>query len=136
MARLRRQVVGFAAFALAALFGAVSYGQWQESAPRRAIADARRPASTSLSEQGKRFDSSLLLAVASTQEKSAEPMGEGDSARLSGRQSPPRLVSHLRGHADVVNQVAFSPDGRLLASASRDHTIRFQASHDAHGRGR
>ena len=125
MTRLRRQVVGFATLALAALFGAaVSYWQWQESDRQRAIADVRRLASASLNEQDRRFDLSLLLAVAATQEKTAEPMVEAYSALLSGLQSHPRLVSHLRGHAGEVSQVVFSQDGRLLASASRDNTVR------------
>src|SRR5258708_25768374 len=38
-----------------------------------------------------------------------------------------RSGEHLRtleGHSDSVESVAFSPDGGLLASASRDHTIK------------
>src|SRR5262249_40449192 len=33
-------------------------------------------------------------------------------------------VHSLAGQTDIVNSVACSPDGRLLASASRDHSVR------------
>ncbi|MEG4584030.1 AAA-like domain-containing protein, partial [Microcoleus sp. MOSTC5] len=32
--------------------------------------------------------------------------------------------NHLEGHSNSVNSVAFSPDGKTLASASSDHTIK------------
>lgn len=35
-----------------------------------------------------------------------------------------RLVNQLRGHADAVYRLAFSPDGRTLATASWDNTVK------------
>ena len=37
---------------------------------------------------------------------------------------PPGLVRILRGHGDAVYSAAFSPDGRLIATASADGTAR------------
>ncbi len=38
--------------------------------------------------------------------------------------NPPRLITTLRGHMDVVYHGTFSPDGKTLATASWDGTVR------------
>ncbi len=59
---------------------------------------------------------------------------EGAKQQLTKRQrrekkhlSPPpgfKLRSTLRGHGDIIWQIAWAPDGRTLASGSDDKTIR------------
>jgi WD40 repeat protein len=41
-----------------------------------------------------------------------------------------RKAATFRGHGDIVQQVLFSPDGSMLASVSRDESVRLWRTHD------
>ena len=43
-------------------------------------------------------------------------------------------VNELHGHADILTAAAFSPDGKFIATASRDRSIRIWKSLTEHGR--
>jgi WD40 repeat protein len=49
---------------------------------------------------------------------------EAHDVLLTALQSEPDLKTFLNGHTGPVHSVAFSPDGKTLASASADYTVR------------
>jgi WD40 repeat protein len=67
-----------------------------------------------------RFDLGLLLAGEATR---ISPDAPARGSLLSGLRLQPTLVGHLQGLTNDVEDVAFSPDGRLVAAADRDGTV-------------
>jgi WD40 repeat protein len=65
------------------------------------------------------------LSARTAPQPPAERAPDGATARIEGNTAvitrPAGRELVLRGHTDVVTSVDFSPDGRLLVTASRDH---------------
>ncbi|MBW8878094.1 MAG: hypothetical protein JF614_24285 [Acidobacteria bacterium] len=70
--------------------------------------------------QDVKYDLSLLLNLETVR---AAPTLEASAGLLRRFVSHPHLSAFLPGHTDAVYGVAFSPDGKRLASASADDTV-------------
>jgi WD40 repeat protein len=67
-----------------------------------------------------KFDLSVLLGIEALE--LADTL-EARNSLLTSLYHHPRILGYLRGHEDTVFSVAFSPDGKVLASGSGDGTV-------------
>ncbi|HWQ84153.1 MAG TPA: WD40 repeat domain-containing protein, partial [Anaerolineales bacterium] len=104
-----------AARATADFNASVAVAQEEEARRQATLALSRQLASQALSNllTGE-IDTALLLAVQAYQ---AADTPQARSALLSTIEENPRLVNLLTGQHDFVLDMAYSPDGRMLASA-------------------
>jgi hypothetical protein len=90
---------------------------------RTALSRQLAAQAVSLSSQGL-LDRALLLSQEALKvSENTEAHTEARNALLTALQYSPKLTTFLRGHDFLVTSVAFSPDGKMLASWSGDGTV-------------
>ncbi|MEW2417452.1 trypsin-like peptidase domain-containing protein [Streptomyces sp. NPDC046866] len=104
---------------LALLAGGGAVWQWRTATAQRQAAQSRQFAVQSDTLIGANPELASLLAVEAYRTSST---AESIASLQSAAGSPSRR--RLTGHSGAVNSVMFSPDGRTLATASSDRTVR------------
>lgn len=125
--RVRNIMLGLAVLAIFAVGLAVlafdrqraAEAQQQRADQQANISRSRELAITALTSVN-RLDLSLLLSLEAL---NAADTFEARNSLLTSLQSQPRLLHFLEAHTDAVRTLAYSPDGKVLASAGRDNTI-------------
>ena len=100
-------------------------GGARELPPRHGLAPARRKAATARATRGRRRAAAWWCWHWRTR-RTARPWPRPATTRRSscGTWRPARVVGRLEGHGDAVSCLAFSPDGKTLATGSYDRTVK------------
>ena len=88
---------------------------------QRNIAIARQLTSEAINEVDQEYDLPLLLSLEAHRLSKGATWASGNL--LAILQKNPGIAHTLRNHTDIVDIIAFSPDGKTLASGSYDQTI-------------
>jgi WD40 repeat protein len=125
--RLRRNITGgsIAAVVVLAVVAGIALIAMNDATTQARIALSRQLASQSIADVDRHLDRALLFSLEADRiAKNEKTKAEAWNSLLAVSASHPYLDTFLQGHDDGVVSVAFSPDGKLLASASIDQTIR------------
>ncbi|MEV7415273.1 helix-turn-helix domain-containing protein [Streptomyces sp. NPDC089919] len=120
-ARAHRRLLAALAVLLVAALGAggLALHQGARAVAERRVAQSQAMAVRSEALAAGQPEASMLLAA---QAYRTAPTTEARGALLSTQAGP--FAGRLTGHTGPVNGVAFAPDGRLLATAGSDATVR------------
>lgn len=129
--RLRQSLLATLAvlLGLAVTAGGLAYQQREGALDQERVARSQALAVRSASLAGGQPEASMLLAEEAYR---ADTTAEARGALLSTQSQP--FSARLGGHRGPVNSVAFSPDDRLLATASSDGTVTLRSVAEGHRR--
>jgi WD40 repeat protein len=129
--RRQRRILGAVTLAMlvSIVLAIVAYTQFLEARRQTALAlqYAQRALSRQLAAQSVAYandelDLALLLNLEAM--RVADTIANNEAVKvLATLKASPYLTRFLHGHTDLVKQIAFSPDGRLMASVGRDSRV-------------
>jgi WD40 repeat protein len=112
-----------AGLVIALALAAIAFIQYRLSEERGKIALSRQLAAQADNLLDSQPDLALLLSVEAVEVYKERPTVQARGALLEALQKSPHLLCYLWAHKESVKSVAFSPDGKTLASGSSDKTI-------------
>ena len=98
----------------------IAIGQRNRAVRQSMIALSRQLAAQSITHLDDQLDMALLLSLEACRIKNTV---EARSSLIRGIIHNPHLNTFMSGHKNIVYSVAFSPDGKMLASGSENNTI-------------